>query len=181
MIKLVLIWYQRHVFRLCAGGTFLFDFVDVFHDRRRQDSRCPQFSCQVLLYSGIGCSSIFSALNAGSISLAGELSPLGGPAPSLNRHFPDKPQVRGNRTSIQPPRERHSLGSHLMARRFRFDRFRKSIRPIFSSCRHALPVVLTCRRCPRPTLACSGNVRNHGNIHGFLTRDEITPLLAKQS
>ena len=31
------------------------------------------------------------------------------------RHFPDKLQVRGNRTSIPPPRELHSLGSHLMA------------------------------------------------------------------
>ncbi len=32
---------------------------------------------------------------------------------SLAQHFPDKFQVRGNRTSIQPPRERQSLGSHL--------------------------------------------------------------------
>ncbi len=70
----------------------------------------------------------------------------------LTRLFPDKPQVCGNRTSIQPPREPHFLGSHPTARLFRFDRFRKAIRSIFSSCRHTSPVVLTCRLCPRTTL-----------------------------
>jgi len=33
----------------------------------------------------------------------------------LNRYFPDKLRVRGNRTSIPPPRELHSFGSHLIA------------------------------------------------------------------
>ncbi len=91
----------------------------------------------------------------------------GRPQEELIRQFPDKLQVRGNRTSIQPPRELHSLGGHLIARLFRFDRFRKAIRSIFSSCRHTSPVVLTRRRCPRPTLEWS-LVADHRSAAGFL-------------
>ena len=34
---------------------------------------------------------------------------------ALSRHFPDDIQIRGNRTTVPPPRERHPFGSHRIA------------------------------------------------------------------
>jgi hypothetical protein len=34
---------------------------------------------------------------------------------ALSRHFPDNPEIRGNRTIVPPPRELHPFRSHPMA------------------------------------------------------------------
>ncbi len=61
----------------------------------------------------------------------------------LNRHSPDDIQIRGNRTTVPPPRERYPFLSHPMAWFWRLALVRKAIWPDFAPFKHTPPVVFT--------------------------------------
>ena len=68
-----------------------------------------------------------------------------------NRHSPDDVQIRGNRTTVPPPRERHPCRSHRMAWFWRLALVRRAIARIFRHSDTPLLSLSPCRRFLRPT------------------------------
>ncbi len=87
----------------------------------------------------------------------------------LNRHSPDNIEIRGNRTTVPPPGERHPFGSHPMARFWRSVIAWKAICPELPPFRHT-PCVVFARPSISPAYAGAG-LRRRSSIRVRIFRN----------